>query len=709
MRSTFGRDRSTVAIWSAFRQTACRLLLRAKPARPGIAVLMSITASYLCAPAQAAQVVATITGTIQQGTDRTGVFGFAPGTSLGGQNFQLVYVINDSEGQQGIYYSNGVPYGSYIQNSGLNNPITATLTINNRSFTFGTRPISEVTSYVERYVTSATAGADAIYFYLQENLSPPTGGDAISNNIVSANVDFTSNYNWDSPISFSGPFTEAITSFGIDYTTQSAYGYLIANSITIEGPQPPSAVSQPFIIDPVASGLLNGPNIVTDPNALAGAAVTVQGVAADGATEVVIAIPASTVDEQFQLSISPSGASDTFGSLEPLGSTTGSSSNSVTVQAVSTSRGPMAFAIYLAPANYVSIAQDASTTTRYIELQISSQQTPSYSSTLNVLVTRPPVALIHGLWGSPDDWNIFQLDPTVFTSQNQQRLSYNSYLSNIKATDPSYPVSDLSKIQLNSMGIAYIVPSVLTQLRAFIKNFRQSYNVAAVQADIIGHSMGGLIARTMVLQSDFASADTFGRGLIHKLITIGTPHLGTPIAQDFLEDDNSCVRSIFANFGDNEIALRTLTFDDGTTVSGAINDLQVGSDALESLRPEGAEPFPTAHIAGIATAQNLGSLSCSFPCTPSILRLCPGNLADNFTPTGWPTLFSSESNDAIVPINSQLNGPSASTLTMSNVVHSQGIIDLGFTGPPELQSSGTQISTMVTNLLNEAVDGPDYQ
>ena len=243
MRSTLGRSRADI-ICSAFRQTV-RLVRQAKPSRAGIASLMSMAAAALCAaqPAKAQQVIATITGTAS-GTDRTGVFGFTPGTAFTNQPFNLVYTITVSNGQQGLYYTNGVPYGSYIESSGLSNPITATLTINNTPFTFGTRPISSVTSYVKKYVTSATAGADQIYFYLQEELSPPTGNDEISNNIISADVDFTSNYNWDSQISFSGPLTTAITSFDINYTTEAAAGYLTANSIMISGPVLPAVTGK---------------------------------------------------------------------------------------------------------------------------------------------------------------------------------------------------------------------------------------------------------------------------------------------------------------------------------------------------------------------------------------------------------------------------------------------------------------------------------
>jgi hypothetical protein len=56
-----------------------------------------------------------------------------------------------------------------------------------------------------------------------------------------------------------------------------------------------------------------------------------------------------------------------------------------------------------------------------------------------------------------------------------------------------------------------------------------------VQADVVAHSMGGDIARTMAGLSNFTSQSNYGLGPIHKLITIGTPHLGTPLATDLID------------------------------------------------------------------------------------------------------------------------------------------------------------------------------
>jgi hypothetical protein len=109
---------------------------RVTAARAGIACLMSMVAAIICAPlrARAATVIATITGTVEDGYDYTGTF-IAPDGNLAGYPFTLVFTMDDTQ---------GIPFGTWpscdngLQSSGLNTPVPkAVLTINGRSYTFG--------------------------------------------------------------------------------------------------------------------------------------------------------------------------------------------------------------------------------------------------------------------------------------------------------------------------------------------------------------------------------------------------------------------------------------------------------------------------------------------------------------------------------------------------------------------------------------------
>jgi hypothetical protein len=210
----------------------------------------------------------------------------------------------------------------------------------------------------------------------------------------------------------------------------------------------------------------------------------------------------------------------------------------------------------------------------------------------------------------------------------------------------------------------------------------------------------------MLLLSSFLSANTFGAGPINKLITIATPHLGTPVAADMLLSSNTCARNVLASDGD--IALQSVTVS-GQAIDGAVYDLEGNgygaglSTALSNLKA--SQPFPTAYISGTATSANLNGLSCLF-CNAEALRiLCSGDpLATDLTAKKWPTIYG-QNNDTIVPQASALNNLTGQEF--SGVIHTAGLETLDFNGPSVLDPA-SGISSEVINLLNEAPSGSDF-
>ena len=466
--------------------------------------------------------------------------------------------------------------------------------------------------------------------------------------------------------------------------------------------------SSPILIDPVVAKLLNGPVITTNVNAIAAATTGfVQGAAADGTTQVVVRMPAANVGQTFTISvindqgqISTSVPND--GGLMALGASLNTLASSLTVNAVSTVKGAEAFAIYRGPVNFSRGSQDDDLTTRGVSLNAVST---SGTTSTAVTVARPPVVLVHGLWGDASSFENFTpliTDPNFSINY----AVYDSSITGITSTVPTFSSSIESTIESNSLGFAYNAPGVLTQIANFVAAYRTTTNVAGVKADIVTHSMGGDIARTSFLLKGFLANNTFGAGPINKLITVATPHLGTPVAADMLANNNSCVRNTLAGYGD--IALQSVTFS-GHTAHGAMVDL-VGdgfggglSAALKNLKP--VQPFPTAYIAGIATSANLNGLNCLL-CNAEALRvLCSANpLAKSLTAKNWPKIFGQD-NDTIVPLDSALN--SLTGLQYSGVIHTAGLETLDFNGPSVLDAA-PNISSEVITLLNEAPTGNDF-
>jgi len=464
--------------------------------------------------------------------------------------------------------------------------------------------------------------------------------------------------------------------------------------------------SGPVLIDPVLSNLLNGPAVTTNIDALAASGDIVKGVSADGSAQVVLRMPASRPGQTLMVAVldefgQPSNSTGDEGGLAPLGGS-GSLASALAVTAVSTPKGPMAFALYRAPADFSRGADDNEESVRHVSLQV----TPSggSASSTDVLVLRPPVVLIHGLWGSSADWDTFTslINDTRFYIR---RVDYSGAISGVTASVPSYDDAELAKVTQNCLGFAYNAPAAVKQLAGYLVDFRHDNIVAAAQADVIAHSMGGDISRAMALSGDFQSDDTYGRGLIHKLVTIGTPHFGTPLATQMLEDAHSCVRKVLGErFSFSSVSLSN------SSVAGAVGDLSGDGNgghlsiALNALPKH--PPFPIAYIAGKMNSDNLSGLD--FGARALYIRhiACRNDsLAQNLTSTGWPSVFGQDS-DAIVPLTSQLGGGSGKTFT--GVIHSHGVTKLSFNDPSELDDSSTIPSTVI-DLLNEKSSGSDFR
>lgn len=481
-----------------------------------------------------------------------------------------------------------------------------------------------------------------------------------------------------------------------------------------------NAPPQLTLLDPVPT-LLSGPMVTTNVNVLASKGRPVQGTSADGAAEVVLRVPAGSVGEQFTFTVindlghqSTSAAED--GSLAPIGSNSFGLSQ-LTVAAVNTSKGPMAFAIYAAPVDFPRPeGQDADATDRIITMRVLAQDT-GLSSDTTVTILRPPLALIHGLWGSPSSWDHF--DPLINDPRFAiRRADYSAVIGpQIQSYTPSYPswaVSSLKSAQANSLGFAYNAPIVLKQMVTFISQFKNGTNpdgipVAAIQADIVAHSMGGDLSRTFPLVKNFYHPTTFALGFVHKLITIGTPHWGSPLAIHLLDNHNQCVRGVLALSGSPSFL--SVTFTNGKTTSGGVGDLQGDgfdgslSTALQNLQHPIPHPLPTALIQGLESQSQLDGLDSS-SVAQTIRILCLFDyLARHLTSKGWPQVFNQES-DSIVPALSEVAGLNDFTL-VNGVIHSASAELLGFGPPAELDAEGG-VSAAVTGLLNTPVTDPAF-
>ena len=164
-------------------------------------------------------------------------------------------------------------------------------------------------------------------------------------------------------------------------------------------------------------------------------------------------------------------------------------------------------------------------------------------------------------------------------------------------------------------------------------------------------------------------------------------------------------------------SLSTVTLTNGQSVTGSVADLS-GDGVGSSLSPallsmeRVAYRIPMLTLGSQVDFVMLSSLDCPGQtlvealngCTAAQIRLaCPSApLALALTSLSW-TSVATISSDAIVPITSQLDSPSATSSSTTTVaLHSVGTERLGFSGPAVLDSS-RGVANSVIQLLNTSV------
>jgi pimeloyl-ACP methyl ester carboxylesterase len=301
---------------------------------------------------------------------------------------------------------------------------------------------------------------------------------------------------------------------------------------------------------------------------------------------------------------------------------------------------------YLHPAA-VNAPQRPPRLTREVDVRFDQQRT-GYA-TQRIRLKRPPVFLFHGYGGDPTVWNKFRPivpppcaavstspppTPTgVFIGCGGVSLKPNRFV-------PGYD----SRFMVFAAGSSPTIKSIADEAKGNYWRFTaalqndalKDYAIAGV--DVIANSMGGLITREIARQ--------FVKDLnlptpIHKLITIGTPHIGSPVANKVIEVRDSLgiefefdplrflyetpdgqikqltpSMSKFLKVNKCAVLLKALGsgklpgFAGLNMYSGAAVDLQMGSAAVLKLQGAGVL-IPSHYIVGDIDNANLAARAIS--------------------------------------------------------------------------------------------------
>ena len=237
--------------------------------------------------------------------------------------------------------------------------------------------------------------------------------------------------------------------------------------------------------------------------------------------------------------------------------------------------------------------------------------------------------------------------------------------------------------------------------------------------------MGGLVTRQIVT-SDYRPAIAFGAPVVHKLITLGTPHRGSPQAVLQLLPESACSRNDAVNVPqllglDSTVSVSTFDMNIGSVpgaageLSGNGKNLTDASQALIDL--DGASPIgmvPSSLLAGDAN-DVLPNVTFA-PILEAIRRLCkPKNdpLAQRFSRNRYAWIF--DPNIYPKPAGSTIATPSDGSVSVTSAIpqglqrvqpfprylHSSGIGLLTSPTAHQLLDGSEPIVSQVRKLLNE--------
>ncbi len=141
--------------------------------------------------------------------------------------------------------------------------------------------------------------------------------------------------------------------------------------------------------------------------------------------------------------------------------------------------------------------------------------------------TRVPVVLVHGFGGSTEGWENFlqayQQNPAWRSAFKPYSFRYSSTTAEVLA-DPAAPrtITALGGALRDAMQAFYDKPAAVPD-----------YGFDNRPVIVLAHSMGGLLARSMMQEHTFRDGQRGGQKVLH-LITLSTPHHGSPLADDSL-------------------------------------------------------------------------------------------------------------------------------------------------------------------------------
>ena len=178
---------------------------------------------------------------------------------------------------------------------------------------------------------------------------------------------------------------------------------------------------------------------------------------------------------------------------------------------------------YVAPEDFSRGGQDDDAGKRivYADFKVTYANGETKTVRRKIEIVRPPLMLVHGLNGDAGTWKDFALRTKKIKYKKDDRFIVATAPDMAPRSHFKLNASHLMDKSTNDKGIL----SVIRQMRKL--------GYACNQVDYVCHSMGGSILRYAEEAEDgkyFYRKDNYGKGFVHKFITLHTPHNGSSFA-----------------------------------------------------------------------------------------------------------------------------------------------------------------------------------
>jgi len=265
-----------------------------------------------------------------------------------------------------------------------------------------------------------------------------------------------------------------------------------------------------------------------------------------------------------------------------------------------------------------------------------------------VALEPPPLLLIHGIWSNAAAAGFSSISPVGFYHWISSQYPHNL----IYAVD----YGSLSSQAFGDPGIQSRLLSRMTNALASAA----AAGMAARSVDVVAHSMGGLVARYFLSAAGYLGNPALLPNPVHKLITIGTPHLGSNLATTLFNNQDQPVEVLGPVVQALCLTLSPCTLGG---VFGALGK-PIGA-GVQSLEPGSPQHF------SLSSANVFSSIVGTAPPTVgSVTEVLLDALIGAYLPgQSVASILSNQLNDTIVPITSQDPPGAWDTATISGIVH----------------------------------------